>query len=208
MGVEGFTLLLFGFLAAIIGVSLPGLLNMTAVKVATKDGYVNAFKYTMGAIVVIFIQTYIAIFFARLIDSSPAITEALHEIGLVIFGGLTLYFLVFAKRKEQKNKDLPKKQTAPFLYGALLASINVFSIPYYVFLGVTLFSYGYGIYDKVNTSIFSIGVVVGSALMFYLYILFFKRISNENAFIFRNINYVIGSITGIICLITIYKLLK
>lgn len=206
MQITYLALILFGFLAAVIGVSLPGLLNMTAVKLANKDSNRSAYQYVLGALVVIFIQTYVAIFFAKLIDSSPAITAALHEIGLVIFGGLTIYFLVFAKRKEKK-KDKPASKMKPFYYGVLLAAINVFPIPYYVFISITLASYNYPIFEGFFTTIFSLGVVLGSALMFFLYVLFFKKVSNEDAFIFRNINYVIGSITGIISCITIYKLL-
>lgn len=203
---EVFTLLLLGFFAATLGVSLPGLLNMTAVKIAKEDGGKQAFLYVCGALAVIFVQTYIAIFFAKLIDSSPAITEALHEIGLVIFGLLTIYFLFFAKKKEKKKKQSPSKLKSPFLYGGLLAAINVFPIPYYVFLSVTLSSYNYPIFEMIYTSFFSLGVVLGSGLMFYIYVSFFKKPSREDAFILKNINYVIGSITGIISLITIYKL--
>jgi len=204
---DHFELLFFGFLAAVIGVSLPGLLNMTAVKVAQERGKKASILYIAGALSVIFIQTYVAIFFAKLIDSSPFITEILHEIGLVIFGSLTLYFLGFAKRKKQKETEDTKRLKNPYVYGALLALINVFSIPYYVFLSVTLASYEYPIFQWAYTSIFSFGVVLGSGLMFYAYISVFKKVANENSFLLRNINYVIGSITGIICLITLYKLL-
>lgn len=203
-----FILLFFGFLAAAIGVSLPGLLNMTAVKVAQERGKKASVLYIAGALSVIFIQTYVAIFFAKLIDSSPFITEILHEIGLVIFGSLTLYFLIFAKRKKKEDNEEVKRLKNPFVYGVLLALINVFSIPYYVFLSVTLASYHYPIFDLAYTVVFVIGVVLGSALMFYAYIAIFKKVANENAFLLRNINYVIGVITGIICLITIYKLLR
>lgn len=203
-----FILLLIGFLAAVIGVSLPGLLNMTAVKVAQERGRPASIMYIAGALSVIFVQTYVAIFFAKLIDSSPFITEILHEIGLVIFGSLTLYFLVFAKRKKKEENEEVKRLKNPYIYGALLALINVFSIPYYVFLSVTLASYHYPIFDWAYTVIFSIGVVLGSGLMFYAYISVFKKVANENAFLLRNINYVIGTITGIICLITLYKLLR
>ncbi|MBB1150663.1 LysE family transporter [Myroides sp. NP-2] len=203
-----FILLIIGFLAAVIGVSLPGLLNMTAVKVAQERGRQASIMYIAGASSIIFVQTYIAIFFAKLIDSSPFITEILHEIGLVIFGSLTLYFLVFAKRKKKEENQAVKRLKHPYIYGALLALINVFSIPYYVFLSVTLAAYHYPIFDWAYTVVFSIGVVLGSGLMFYAYISVFKKVANENAFLLRNINYVIGTITGIICLITLYKLLR
>ena len=209
MGVDTFTLLFFGFFAALLGVSLPGLLNMTAVKIANQQGRKSVTLYISGALCVILLQTYVAVFFARLIESSPFITEILQEIGLFIFGALTIYFLGFAKRKE-KNKHSKSLvyQQKPFVYGFLLASINLFSIPYYVFLSITLLSYNYAMEEKLNNLFFSVGVTLGSATMFYLYILLFKKSSEEDTFVMRNINYIIGTITGIISLITIFKLLK
>lgn len=208
MGIEAITLLVFGFGAALLGVSLPGLLNMTAVKISKEDGSNHAFQYVLGSLLIIFIQTYVAIFFARLIESSAFITEILHEIGLVIFAGLTIYFLGFAKKSKEQSKLNHAKKNKPFIYGAILAFINVFSIPYYVFLSVTLASYDYNIFDPWHTTLFSLGVTVGSGVMFYCYILFFEKKQNQDGFVLNNLNYIIGSITGIICLITIYKLLR
>ena len=209
MGMDTLTLLFFGFFAALVGVSLPGLLNMTAVKIANQQGRKSVTLYVGGALCVILLQTYIAVFFARLIESSPFITEILQEIGLFIFGALTIYFLGFAKKKDNgKPAKTLAYQKNPFVYGFFLASINLFSIPYYVFLSITLFSYDYAMNEKLNNLFFSIGVTLGSALMFYLYVLLFKKSSEEDTFVMRNINYIIGSITGIISLITIVKLLK
>lgn len=207
MELDGLILLVIGFIAAVLGVSLPGLLNMTAVKINKEKGQKSAFEYVLGALLVIFFQTFVAIFFARLIESSPLITEILHEIGLVVFGGLTIYFIGFAKNNPNREKPQVKWRSNSFVMGILLALVNVFSIPYYVFLSVTLASYSFDIFSLLSMSLFSIGVVGGSALMFYIYMLCFRKLISEDAFVFRNINTIIGSITGLICLITIFKLI-
>ncbi len=207
---DAFGLFIFGFVAAVIGVSLPGLLNMTAVKISKNEDKKSAYSYVLGALTVIFIQTYIAIFCAKLIESNPFISNALQEIGFVIFLGLTIYFLIFAKKREKKKEQSPEKNTKNqnrFFYGAFLAILNVFPVPYYVFLSITIATYQFPVFENPFTSLFCLGVVLGSALMFYLYITFFKK-SSEDAFILRNINYCIGSITGAIALITLYKLLQ
>ncbi len=206
--------LLFGFIAAVIGVSLPGLLNMTAVKIALKEGKESAYTYVVGALVTIFVQTYIAVFFAKLIESSVVISETLQEIGIVIFGVLTVYFLFFAKKKEKKETqaELVDGPSIPiknrFFYGMFLAALNVFPIPYYVFLSVTLASYDFNVFYLPHTFLLSFGVVLGSALMLYLYIVFFRNSDREEHFLLKNINYCIGTVTGVIALITLYKLLK
>lgn len=204
-------LLMLGFSAAVIGVSLPGLLNMTAVKIFKNEGRKNATSYLIGALGIILIQTFIAVFAAKIIDSNPFISNALHEIGFVIFTILTVYFIGFAKKIDQK-KQLQKQEIKPkqnrFFYGAMLALLNVFPIPYYAFLSVTLASYHLPIFEKSYNFIFSIGVVLGSALMFYLYIAFFNKSSKTNTFVLKNVNYFIGIITAVVAMITLYKILK
>lgn len=204
-------LLILGFLAAVVGVSLPGLLNMTAVKISKNEGRKNANSYIAGALSIILIQTFIAIFAAKLIDSNPFISNALHEIGFVIFTILTLYFLVFAKKNDAQNSSKAQGESLKknrFLYGAVLALLNVFPIPYYAFLSVTLSSYNFPIFDKSYNFIFSLGVVLGSGLMFYLYMLFFNKTSKTNTFVLNNVNYCIGSITALVAAITLYKILQ
>jgi len=47
---------IFGFLAAVIGVLPPGLINMTAAKVSLVDGQKRAMMFVLGALVVIFFK--------------------------------------------------------------------------------------------------------------------------------------------------------
>lgn len=207
---EGLLVLIFGCIAAVVGVALPGLLNMTAVKIFKEEGRKNVSAYLSGASMIIFIQTFIAVFAAKIIDSSPLITNALHEIGLGVFTILTLYFLVFAKKTPSDNSlktTVTKRKQHRFLYGCVLAVLNVFPIPYYVFISVTLASYQFPIFEQSYNFLFSLGVVLGSVLMFSLYIAFFNKESRQNSFVLRNMNYCIGSVTALVALIALCKIL-
>lgn len=209
--IEFLELLIFGFLAATIGVSLPGLLNMTAVKISKNEGKKSAYTFILGASITIAIQTYLAIFCAKLIDSNPVISTILREVGLVIFTVLTIYFLFFAKKREGKKKRKKETDTRnenKLVYGLFLAALNVFPIPFYVFLSITLAAYDLPIFENPFTSAFTLGVVLGSALMFYCYVMFFKKPSREDSFLIKNINYCIGAITGIVAIITLFKLFQ
>ena len=68
--------LLSGFISAFIGITPPGLLNMTAAKVSMKDGKHHAFWFVSGAVLVIFLQVYLAVLFARIINARPDIVVA------------------------------------------------------------------------------------------------------------------------------------
>jgi threonine/homoserine/homoserine lactone efflux protein len=202
--------LLFGFAASVIGILPPGLINMTAAKISLKDGKNRAMMFTAGAVLIIFFQTYLALIFARYIDAHQEVVILLREIGFGIFALVTVYFLWIAKKPKVKIKeDLKiKSKKSRFFLGMLVSAINFFPIPYYVFVSVTLASFGYFNFEPVSVYSFVLGVVLGSFLVFYTYIAFFNKIQHKTEFLMKNMNVLIGSITGIISVFTLYNILK
>ena len=201
--------LFFGFISAAIGIALPGLINMTAAKVSIRDGRERALLFITGAVIIIFFQTLTAILFARFIDSRPDVVILLREIGFAIFLFLTIYFLVLAKKPKIKKEEIKmRSKTNRFFLGMLLSALNFFPVPYYVFVTITLSSYRLFLFERTSIFLFLIGVLLGSFMLFYYYITFFKKIENKTDFFFKNINKIIGSITGIITLITLFNIIK
>ena len=200
-------LFLSGFLAAIIGILPPGLINMTAAKVDFTDGRKRAMIFVLGALIVIFFQTYISVIFARYISSHEEIVVLLREIGLVIFSILSIYFLFFANKptiKSQNSIQLKSKKSR-FFMGMFMSAINFFPIPYYVFVSVTLASYNIFNFDLLSIYSLVFGVVLGSLLVFYMYVLFFTKMKSKTNFFIENLNKIIGIITGIVALFTLYN---
>ena len=81
-----------GFLAALVGVIPPGLLNMSAAKISMKEGRKNALLFSIGVCVTVIAQTYVALIFARYLDMNPEIVDTLQEVALGIFICITIYF--------------------------------------------------------------------------------------------------------------------
>ena len=203
------TSLFLGFITAFVGIIPPGLINMTAAKVNLKEGKNNAMWFVLGAVLVIFFQVFLAILFARVIDRRPDLVTLLREVGLGIFITLTIYFLVLAKKPKDKTRKFKKNSTANrFFLGMLLSALNFFPIPYYVFISVGLASVQLFFFDIVSISIFVTGAVLGSFSVFYCYITFFSRIENKTDYILKNMNTIIGSITGLISTVTLYNIIK
>ncbi len=203
--------LVLGIVVSATGIMLPGLINMTAAKISLKEGRRRAVFFALGATVVVFFQTYIAVSFAKFINSRPDIIHLLEEIGLVIFSMLTIYFLFIAKKKKpKKEEEIIKRNslTGKFFLGALLSALNFFPIPYYVFVSISLSTYKYFYFTQLFVFLFVIGVVIGSFGVFYLYIAFFKKIEHKTDFFLQNINYLLGSVTGLISVITLIKILR
>lgn len=204
------TPLISGFIAAFIGIIPPGLINMTAAKVNLKEGKKNALWFVAGAILVIFFQVYVAVLFARVIDNRPDVVTLLREVGFVIFSILTIYFLFLAKEPKTKKKSKIKKSSkkSRFFLGMLLSGLNFFPIPYYVVVSVTLASYQLFVFENNIIFTFVLGSVLGSFAALYSYIGFFGRIEKKTDYIMRNMNTIIGSVTGLIAIITLFNILN
>jgi len=153
---------IFGFMAAVVGIIPPGLINLTAAKISLIDGKKTAMKFVFGALTVIIVQTFISVFFAQYINRNQEIIILIREIGLVIFVILSIYFLKFAKKTAEISEapKVIKTKRSRFLIGMLVSAINFFPIPYYVLYFIT------------------------------------------------NMNKMIGTITGIVALFTLFHLLK
>lgn len=201
--------LFFGFLSAVVGIIPPGLINMTAAKVNHKEGKSNALWFVFGAIIIICFQVFFSILFAKVIHARPDLVHLLRQVGFGIFATLTVYFLWLAKKPKYKTKKLKSNSgTKRFFLGMLLSLLNFFPIPYYVFVSITLASYHLFTFDITSILIFVTGVVIGSFLVFYFYISFFNKIENKRDFILKNMNTIIGCITGLISIITLINIIE
>lgn len=202
-----------GFFISFVATLLPGLLNMTAAKVSLKEGRRNAMIFAAGAATIVFIQAYIAVVFAKLINRSPDIIDSLEEIGVFIFGVLTIFFFFFSKKKKKKKKEDKellkiRSKTGNYFLGAMLSALNFFPVPYYVFVSISLSAGRVFEFTNLYIFLFVMGAVGGAYAVFYLYIVFFKKFENKTEFFMRNVNYFIGSITGIISVITLIKIIR
>jgi len=199
--------LILGFAIAALGILPPGLINMTAAKVSVVDGRNEAISFAIGATVIVFFQTYIAIQFAKFINSRQDIITLLQEIGLFLFIAITL-FLFWTARKPKKEKQEIKlhSKSNRFFLGMLLSSLNVFPIPFYVFISVTLSTFGLFYFNSLYVYSFVSGVVMGSFTVF-IGTFFIKNHQSKSDYLIKNGNYIIGSITGLISVITFFKLI-
>ncbi|MBC5863864.1 LysE family transporter [Flavobacterium sp. F-328] len=203
------TSLFLGFITAFVGITPPGLINMTAAKVNLKEGKSSAYWFVLGAVIIIFFQASLAIFFARFIKERPDVVVLLREVGFGIFAVLTVYFLFIAKKPVKKMGSIKKRSTSTrFFLGMLLSALNFFPIPYYVFVSITLASYNLFYFEATHVFTFVAGVVSGSFLVFYFYITFFQKIQNKTDFLMRNMNGIIGTITGLIALFTLVNIVR
>lgn len=200
---------LFGYAFALIGVIPPGLLNMTAAKISVLENRRNAFLFSMGVITTIAIQTYLGLLFARYLEKHPEIIDLLQQVGLGIFICFTIYYLFIAKNKAIiPQKDHFKSKKHRYFQGMLLGGLNLFPLPYWVYLSITFSSFGWFDFTKAFIAICVLGSALGTLTMLVVYAHYFNYAKKKQKEFNLNINYIIGGITGLISVITLLKILN
>jgi threonine/homoserine/homoserine lactone efflux protein len=204
------TLIFFlGLFIALIGVIPPGLLNMTAAKISLKEGYNRGVMFSIGVCLIVIVQTYIAVIFARYLSNHPDVIDILQRVALVIFILITIYYLLIAKKTT--NPELinnSKSKHRRLFFGMFLSCLNVFPIPYQAYMSITLASFGWLTFDITSIASYVAGAAMGTFVMLYMYIFFFDKIKNKSITSQKNMNYIIGGITGIISIFTLINIIK
>lgn len=200
---------IFGYVFALIGVIPPGLLNMTAARISIEESRRNAFLFSLGVITTVAIQTYIALLFARYLDKHPEIISVLQQIGLVIFIGITIYFFFIAKEKKTISQQLNhKSKRHRYFQGLIVAGLNLFPLPYWVYLSITFSSFGWFDFTKSFIALCLFGSAMGTLTMLVAYAHYFDYVKKKQSELKLNVNHIIGGITALISVFTLLKILK
>ncbi len=199
---------LIGFLGALVGVIPPGLLNMYAAKTSMKEGRKRAFLFTAGVCVTVMIQTFIALNFARYIEMHPEVVDLLQKVALGIFISLTIYFFFIAKdTRREIHKDVHHSKTNRFFTGMFLAALNLLPLPYWVYVSITFSVFGWFSFTHLNIALAVIASGLGTFATLAIYVQFFRPKEEPRKFK-MNMNYIIGSITLAVAIMTLVKILK
>jgi len=197
-----------GYIAALVGVIPPGLLNMSAAKISMKEGRKRGILFSVGVCTTVMIQTYIALVLAKYLDGHPEIVDMLQKVALGIFLCISIYFFFIAK---DHGREIPKtdvkSKTSRFFYGMFLGALNLLPLPYWVYISITFATFGWFSFEQPDLLVAVIASGIGTFTMLGIYVQFFRRKESTGKRKF-NINYFIGFITAVISVITLVKILK
>lgn len=197
-----------GFLAAVVGVIPPGLLNMTAAKISMKQGRKSAMLFSAGVCAIVCLQTLIALMLARYLERHPEVVDTLQKVALGIFICLTLYFFFIARdTTREAPKEMKRSRTNRFFYGILLAGLNLLPLPYWVYVSITFSAFGWFSFEQIPLWFAVIASGLGTFLMLFIYAQFFRK-QKEKEFFRFNLNYMIGFVTAVIATITFLKIFQ
>jgi threonine/homoserine/homoserine lactone efflux protein len=203
-----FLAFILGLVVSIIGIIIPGMLNMTIAKISVNENRNQALRFAFGAILVVFFQAFLGTYFAKFLDANPDFSEGLKKIGTLIFIAITIVFTILGMQAHKKNKitvEIENKKNR-FLYGMALSAINMLAIPWYAFTSLLVASKKWFYYDIISILMFSLAAAFGTYVVFYWYAVFFKKIEYKLVFIVKNMNFFIAFLTGLVAVSSIYKI--
>ncbi|NMH28538.1 LysE family transporter [Flavobacterium silvaticum] len=201
--------LVLGFAASGIGVIPPGLLNMTALRISISEGKSAAKVFVAGAILVISVECYLAVLFARYLGKHPEVVLMLREAALVVFMSLAIYFFFWAKKmKPEKEKIKLPSRSRRFFLGMLFSGLNFLTVPFYVVVSLAFNSYRIFDFTQLHILLFVVGVILGTGFGFYCFVTFFQRMQKYTSRVIHNMNYVIGSVLLLISILTAINIIQ
>ena len=203
----------FAVLFSFVGVLPPGIVNMTVANYSVKKSLIRARSFINGAILVVFLQSILAYYFATFLENHPQVMQNLKLVGSIVFILLTIFFLGkgiqnFIDAKGEIKKKTTKSKLRPFLHGVFISGLNVFPIPYYAFVSLYLSAFIEDFFTNFVGLAFVVGTTLGTYIVFMGYAYLFRKIKHKVTFFIKNINFIIAIITGLIAVFTIYNLNK
>ena len=198
---------IIGFTTSFLGTVPPSMLNMTTTKITLEKTKKEGLKFAIGVSIIVLIQAYIAVLFAKYIHNNENFERYIKTAGIVIFGLLSFYFFrqANAQRKQQKNTKFQIKNS--FLIGLILSSLNMFAIPFYCGVSSALNMLGWLEFNRMSIFLFVLGSAFGTYALLYIYASSAVKIQSRASLLTKNLNYVLSILTAIVSMINLINIL-
>lgn len=200
--------LFFGLIIGFVGVIPPGLLNLTAAKISVKQNRKAAIIFALGASLIVIGQVYVGVFFSKLLNDNPETLLLLEKFAVAAFLALSIFFFIRAALDSGTPvvKEVNKSPVKLFAQGIILSVLNIFPIPFYI--GFSSFLAGRGLFKFTYpmAHLFILGAASGTFLMLLAYITYVKKFGFDSNTFARKINYLLGGLTLVIAVFTIFRI--
>jgi len=183
---------LFGFALAAIGVSIPGLINMSAVQITVRRTTRAGIIFSLGAVTVVFLQALVGVGFAGYLAENRYILSLIKKLAIIIFFILSGVF--FYKGLRPRLKEETRRQGNAFIIGMAVAGMNVLNVPFFFTMSTLLQAQGYIDLQQTWGLFFMLGLSAGSFLILALYAYFARYITTHARFFAQNMNYFLSGL--------------
>lgn len=163
-----FTALLISFLG-----QLPfGNMNLTATQLAVQEGYKNAWKYSIGIVIIEMIYLRLALTAMDWVVSHQLIFTIMGWLTVAVFLALGILSLKMARKQTAEKKGLLlNNKMNRFFLGVSVSAINPAQIPFWFIWSTSLIKSGVLKTNFIHFNLFTGGAAIGSltGLAVYIY---------------------------------------
>ncbi len=171
--------------------SLPlGLITLTITQRTMEKGRKSGVLLALGATVMEFVYTYIALISLDLFTQNTSIGQYIQYAATLVFFILGFYFLF--KKSQDITPPASTYNYFDFFRGVVVGAMNMLIVPFWIFLAIWLESQGYFFDRATNIFSFSVGSALGALLAFLGYISLSEWIMGKIKTIHRYTDTVVG----------------
>lgn len=188
-----------------IGSLPPGIISMTIVENTIQRGFRAGLSLALGAAIVEGFQAFFALECAGFLSNEQT-KFTIQVVAIVLFYSLSYYSFYLAQKGS--TNTLSSQIKLPFFWkGALISSLNILAIPYWLVNGAYLDTLG--LLSRTHSWIicFCIGVALGTFLLLLLYAYLSQRILGHVNQVSKWTNIFLGLLFFILASIQLWQLL-
>ncbi len=200
-------LFLATLVAAVLASAPPGLLNMNAAKIGVEKGKKNGVVFSIGIMVMVMFQAYLAVRIAKFLSRNPEVISWLMKAAVLIFGALAIFFYVKAIRSTNQQIVLEEGTSRnSFTKGLFLAALNLLQIPFYSGLNTFFHAKRIMNYEVLDEVLFILGAGLGTFLVMYTYVFYFNKMEAKTNRFSKNSNYILSGLMVVLLIITLIRI--
>lgn len=171
-----------GFVVSFLGTIPPAGINLVTIKIAATKGVRKAIEFAIGAVIIEFFYSYIAILFSNYLTYNKPLTQLIQLIAIPIF--LLLSFLYFRQKSAAENnlnevEESSVKEKNTFVQGLAIGIMNIIQIPFWLAYGTYFISIHWLETDAPYLLVFVAGICCGSFALLTLAAYYSKKWFSE-----------------------------
>ena len=196
---------IIAFFLSALGTIPIGLITLTIAQKTLEKGKVAGWQIAMGATVIEFVYTLIALYGLEALSIESAWKRYVQIGTLFLFLILGIYY--YRKAPSTLRATKSSSQRLDFFLGMGVGMMNMLIIPFWLVVGLWLESNGMN-FDEAGCIVwFSVGAALGALLIFVVYIEGSHAILQKSQSIATYANKVIGIIFFLLAIVQLFQLI-
>jgi threonine/homoserine/homoserine lactone efflux protein len=185
-----------------------GNMNLTATQLAVQEGYKNAWKYSIGIVIIEVIYLRLALTAMDWVVRNHLIFTIMSWITFAVFLALGILSLFMATRQTKEKKGLLLNNNLDrFLLGVSVSAINPAQIPFWFIWSTQFINSGILKTTTTDFNLFTGGAAIGSVAGLALYVYGGKWVISKMKASNRQLNIFMGVVFILASLYQLYNVL-